>query len=231
MGISPESKDESQARIVTSFVDIEEDLHRVASATCSIYTKYSETRYGSATAFFILPTILLTAGHVVDGVGRAQIFGMPPGSRKASNPRRVFNDPRSSQRFQCFVKERRYVSSKEDIAILETRDYVSPSLVTPNLDLQPSLNQMIYIVGYPGEYTMTQMLEDNLDDRVDDLDEAHSQCKRTLPPFTLTASYGKVAQNTNADNPTYKASTIRGMSGSPVVFQGSVIGTGCLSSS
>lgn len=199
-------------------------MSSIALATCSIVGRRRDGRYTTATAFFIGPTTLLTAGHSVAEVGKT-IWAQLPGLETCHpNPSEVFQGITSISRFPCYVKERLYAGSQDkDIAILKTEGFRGAYTDKVELDngIQDTETDLVYVIGYPGEYSMSS-IQAKYASRVKSVKEAFQQALIALPPFELAVTCGKLI--TGGENPVYKASTIAGMSGSPVVFKGKVVG-------
>ena len=132
-----------------------------------------------------------------------------------------------SNRFPCYVKEILDANHQEsqDIAILTTEGF--SGVCKKELELDNSIRQdnardeLVYIIGYSGEYSM-KSIEEKYESRAKSVKAAFQQALVALPPFELVASCGKLLSG--GENPEHEVSTIAGMSGSPVVFEGKIIG-------
>jgi hypothetical protein len=78
------------------------------------------------------------------------------------------------------------------------------------------------LIGYPGDYTLTYARKtQGLDPRFEKSE--YRDIEDLLPKYELTVTHGTVI--TGGGMPSYRVSTIGGMSGSPIIVNGKVIGT------
>lgn len=205
----------------------EESLVLGAKSTCFIVVKPGlsddgkSISYASGTAFFVGPTILVTAGHLVPD-GKRNIVAQFPGTRNATFfVEDHFDDPvkHGLQTFQCkFVGTGR---PNADISILQV---IGPYQAENYLEVRrSSLNsedqQSVDVVGYTGMYTARYVRNMNHVAHRDSVNDVEA----LFPKRELIITHGPVVLG--GIMPTYRLSTVGGMSGSPVLLNGAVIGT------
>ena len=194
------------------------------------------TPYGAGTAFFVGPTTLITAAHLVPD-NKRRIVAQLPGTRRATSfVENLFNkhpcpppsslpQTRSSssglETFEC--KCLGTGLPNVDIAILEVLGpYIAPVyLAIDQGSGHGALNpdDFVDIIGYPGIYNeryIQSMHHGAIDG--DLLDDVFS----LFPKSQLVITYGPVVLG--GIMPTYRVSTVSGMSGSPVIVNGKVRG-------
>jgi len=175
--------------------------------------------YASGTAFFVGPTTLITAAHIVPD-GNRKIVAQYPGTRRATffvhhllNP----NNPLNLETFECKCKTTGRPNA--DIAILEVCGTYRAPLHLEVGQLALNQNDYVDVIGYPGVYNeryVSEMHDKPVDgDIVEDVLEL-------LPKSRLVITHGPVTSG--GMMPTYRLSTVRGMSGSPVIMNGKVVG-------
>jgi V8-like Glu-specific endopeptidase len=168
------------------------------------------------TAFFIAPSILITAGHCVASA-------LKPGVRLiASLPGLAVVDMHELRRggiaaIKCTVKESLLRSKRKDIAILEC-GYISPNYLEIGQDhLQP--NSIVDIIGYPGDITTAWLLKHPA---LISTAESKDIAEKLLPLHHLTITRGNIVGMNSTM--TYTVSTCRGMSGACVLYGGKAYG-------
>ena len=217
------------SRIDPNFEQRKESLAKAARCTCYVGAKYSPDYddCASATAFFVGPTTLLTAAHILllehdapsDPVS---IVAQLPGVRNAViDVRHLFSENPTVETFVCKVLLEK-PNFLVDIAILDCSH--SNFRATEWLELDRTLLKhgiTVDLVGYPGEYSTRHIVDSQ---RVGPLPRSAIQdIEELLPRSALTVSHGPVTRGGNL--PTYRVSTMGGMSGSPVIVQGKAVGT------
>lgn len=191
------------------------ELVNVARKTCFIGVSQSNHTI-SGTAFFVSKTILMTAGHMAPD-GNRKIVAQYPGVRRA---RMFVQDLFESPPVPTFECE--FVATglpNVDITILRVKgtyqadDYVS---IERKWFVE---GEGVDVLGYPGQYSVEiiRKMHGGSTDRKEVLDVGE-----LFPRCELTVSYGTVAAGGNM--PMYRVSTIVGMSGSPVVVCGKIVG-------
>lgn len=195
-------------------------LMDAARSTCFIGVNPGPDGRGaiSGTAFFVSPTILLTAGHMARD-GNREIVAQLPGTQKAV----LFVDNLFTKKLQVERFECDFIGTgwpDVDICILKVKaDYRSSNY----LHIEPkqlSPGNRVDVVGYPGHYSDRYVQKMHPAESVDrDAIEAFTGL---FPRCELIVSHGTVESSGN--RPTYNLSTVVGMSGSPVMMSDKVIG-------
>jgi V8-like Glu-specific endopeptidase len=203
----------------------------IRKATCHISvempsdtSRSAEVGYGSATTFFIGPTTLLTAGHVMKPgqVGRAQLPGKAKVERDWGG---VFTKKIKVSAFDVKVVACFFVKKspgKVDLSVLETVGFSHADWVTLDLEGNLHVDDVVDVVGYPGTISEDRLLISHHLITDANLDQALQNAKVLLPSGTLAVTTGVITSV--GEMPTFRASTTHGMSGAPVVRKGKVIG-------
>lgn len=191
-----------------------------ARSTCFIGVNPGPDGRGaiSGTAFFVSPTILLTAGHMARD-GNREIAIQIPGTQKAvlfvDN---LFIKKTEIERIECDFVETGWPDI--DICILKVKgDYKSSHY----LHIEPTTlfqGDRVDVVGYPGHYSDRYVQKMHPAESVDR--DAIEDFTGLFPRCELIVSHGTVESSGN--RPTYNLSTVIGMSGSPVLISGKVTG-------
>lgn len=184
-----------------------------------------DSRPISGTAFFVAPKILLTAGHMVPDHNR-KVVARPPGRQKAVlYLKELFYEKPRLETFECELLETG--PRNVDISVLRVKgDYQSPNWVQIGQSVLKK-GQAVDVIGYPGLYTeeyVGMMRPRELIERSDE-ESPWTDVERVFslfPKSTLVISYGVIAEE--GDRPLYHLSTVVGMSGSPVILDGCVVG-------
>lgn len=197
---------------------------KAARSTCFIGVKPGmdpegkKMQYATGTAFFIGPKILLTTAHLVPDCNR-EIIAQLPGTRKRTLfAETLFNNPKfDTLRCKCIATGYPNV----DISILEVSGHYEAETyleIKPYL-LRPEDQASVDLIGYPGlydEHYVQSMYPHPLElDAVNDVIQL-------FPKDQLVITHGPIVQC--GITPTYRLSTVIGMSGSPVLLNGNVIG-------
>jgi len=176
-------------------------------------------KYTTGTAFFVGPTTLITAAHVVPD-NKARVVAHRPGIRRGTPlVESLFNGslPSTWETIEC--KCLGTGLPDVDIAVLEVVGMYKAEghLEIDERGLKP--DDFVDILGYPGNYDeryVHNMHSGPLDlDLFDDVFALFPRCQ-------LVVTHGPVVQG--GIMPTYRISTVRGMSGSPVILDGKVKG-------
>jgi hypothetical protein len=206
-------------------------LVNVAQSTCNIAAKYGEWAFANGTAFFVGPTTLVTAAHMQDGADSEFVAQLPGVHITELNVRNLFSDNPPVTVFRCTVQE--LCRPIADILILDctASTYRATTWVTLEQKYIPG-GAGIDLIGYPGLYGPQYVL-DTQGKAAGGGKQALDDIADLLPTCELTVSYGPVMDNFRTPIFTsYRVSTISGMSGSPVVLNGKVVGKaysgGCL---
>lgn len=208
-------------RIDPGFEQRKEALVKVARCTCFIGARYDDDDFESGTAFFVGPTTLLTAGHVVRDQKTAVVAQLPGILTAVIDVKHLFTETPTVETFRCQVVLDKPVCFV-DITILDCSQ--SNFRATEWLELdRPVLKQSVKVdlIGYPGAYS-TQYVVDT--QNVGPLGKSEVRdIEELLPSCELTITHGPVIRGGKI--PAYRVSTIGGMSGSPVVIDGKAVGT------
>ena len=197
------------------------ELADVARKTCFIGVRpgWQTNRAVSGTAFFVSNgTMLMTAGHMAPD-GNRRIVAQYPGVPQARMfVEQLFLSPPIVDSFEC-----EFVATglpNVDITILRVKgDYEADAYVS--IEQKGFVaGEGVDVIGYPGHYGdhyISEMHGGNTDRKeIQDVGELFRRCE-------LTVSYGSVV-DTGGNMPMYQVSTVVGMSGSPVVVAGKVVG-------
>jgi hypothetical protein len=206
-----------------------ESLVSAAQSTCSIGVRHhivSEGEFGCGTAFFVGPTTLLTAGHVVND-SRDKIVVELPGALQATYfVENLFEDPQTgaNPRFECkLVKTLFGKVDGADISVLEVLgSYKSDTFIEVKQQILPrDCDGVVDILGYPGDYSAREVK--NMHPLSGSVNGAMVHEVQTLfPKRELVITHGSI--NIGGNRPHYRVSTVKGMSGGPVIMNGKVIG-------
>lgn len=153
---------------------------------------------------------------------KSKVVAQIPGTRKASLfVQDLFDSPRTPPRFETF--ECQLLESGRpnvDISILQVKgNYKSPHWIKIE-GKKFHKDDAVDVIGYPGDYPdsyVRQMMHGGVVDRED-----VEGVNRLFPKCELIVSHGLIASGGN--QPRYHLSTVIGMSGSPVILKGKVVG-------
>ena len=182
------------------------------------------TNYG--TAVFIDEKHLLTAGHCLydknkrtDTCKRIRVVtpGLPYVDYGKLQKRQILT-------IDCTVVTNLFKGisgpNEYDIALLNAGTTNGPLGIRLSSTLPPA-GATVDVIGYPG-IAVPAWLKKKLDN-INDITETIKTVRKLLPDMTLTISRGLV-ESTGGNLITYNVSTVPGMSGSCLLFEGSVIG-------
>ena len=194
-------------------------MGKVARCTCIIGT-YSDD-FATGTAFFVGPATLLTAKHVAPEKS-TRVVAQVPGARTGVIDDGILVDENlSEEMIVCQVVPNDLVSLV-DITILDCSQ--SKFRATEWLELDRTILKKameVDLIGYPGEYTLTYARQTQGIDPKSEKSE-YRNIEDLLPRYELTITHGTVIRG--GSSPSYRVSTIAGMSGSPIVVNGKVVG-------
>ena len=175
------------------------------------------------TAFFVGPTTLRTAAHILLHETGATIIAQPPGALKATKfVETLFQQhpvERSDKVFYCRLVET--LHPKADISVLEVIGTFRAQKYLHVRQKSLETDDTIDILGYLGLYNHRYIknmhpLRECVDtDMVEDIEEL-------FPKSRLIITHGSVVHG--GIQPNYRISTVTGMSGAPVVKDGNAIG-------
>lgn len=180
------------------------------------------TPYQSGTAFFVSPTILLTAGHIVQDHKDTIVVEMPGTLEAEYFPERLFQtSPRTGHTTViCKLLGTGYPDA--DISVLEV---VGPFKSAHYLSIEQhkfvTEADAVDVIGYPGMFTAKQVLHMHPSE---DLVDRHMvrDVEALFPKRELVITHGSILFG--GIRPCYRLSTVVGMSGAPVVLNGKVVG-------
>ena len=180
----------------------------------------------NGTALFIDEKHLLTAGHCfydrnkrTDTIKRIRVVS--PGL-----PYINYSDLENGEIFtlDCTIVKNLFKGTPDpnepDIALLHAGTGNGPLGTELSADLPPP-GAVVDVIGYPQEPVMA-WLKKKLNN-IKDIDETIKTVRKLLPYRTLTISRG-IIKSIGKSDITYQVSTVPGMSGSCLVYQGKVIG-------
>jgi V8-like Glu-specific endopeptidase len=202
----------------------------IAAAKCTAFVIIEEPKTDGSngvhrytgTAFFVSPTRLLTAGHNIVGVHgpASKICIAYPGLPKVTAWQVAKLKVPAITCKVVGTMYRRGGPYVRDIAILDSGSYSYPhhlslSLFNPPEDAKPTVD----VIGYPGDIKLEWITEH---EGLLDYDKGQTDAVQLLPRGQLTVTRGEI-ENDGETIP-YHISTCTGMSGSPVLYKGKVIG-------
>ena len=186
----------------------------------SIIGTYADD-FATGTGFFVGPATLLTAKHVAPEKN-IRVVAQVPGVRTAVIDDGIVVDANlSEEMIVCQVVPDDSLSLV-DITILDCSQ--SKFRATEWLELDRTILKRamkVDLIGYPGDYTLTYARQTQGIDPKSETSE-YRDIEDLLPRFQLTITHGTVIRGGGV--PTYRVSTIAGMSGSPIVVNGKVVG-------
>jgi hypothetical protein len=180
--------------------------------------------YASGTAFFVGPKTLLTAAHIVSD-RRHIVVAQFPGTLKATRyVERLFQKHQAGTTdgiFECRLVDTLHPNA--DISVLEVvGSYRAENYIhVKRQDFAKGNNNTVDIIGYPGTYKEKDIekmhpSKDCVDtDMVEDVEEL-------FPKRQLLITHGSIVFG--GIQPSYRVSTVTGMSGASVLKDGNVIG-------
>lgn len=176
------------------------------------------TEITTGTAFFVAPSLLITAGHCVANLAKSQLILSLPG-RELIDADKLRNG--DIEGLKCTVKATLFKPGRSswtrDIAILET-GYISPNF----LDLSQThlgVGAVVDVIGYPADIPVHWLRRHH---GLDSADHSKATAEKLLPMRHLTISRGNVAAANSTV--TYNVSTCRGMSGASLTSGGKAYG-------
>lgn len=180
-------------------------------------------QYG--TAFFISPTLLLTAGHVA--TKNERILGQAPGKLQPEISDKVFAATKlGPDVFECRTISTLYkgkgIPGSVDVSILKVKSkYHATSWVTMDTGSRVPKGSKVDLLGYPAGYSI-EYLSGLLNIPIVVVEDAFPQITSIMPAHRLIVSHGTVLDEN--DQVVYKLSTTGGMSGGPVIYNKKAVG-------
>jgi V8-like Glu-specific endopeptidase len=183
-----------------------------------------------ATAFFVTRTLLLTAGHNVrPSDGALEIIDIRityAGWKEVTTMANTLECSLVANLYKGGPRE--WQRSTTDIAVLDCQGHTAESHMKLSINvvaLEPGV--FVDVVGYPQQ--MKQEQKDSLTDRKGVTETKLEDAGKMLPACTLTATRGQITSREDGVF-VYNNSTVPGMSGACVLFDGHVYGTSDISS-
>lgn len=210
-----------------SFEEDSELIHEAANCMALVIIEHTSAdgkvvaQY-LGSAFFISPTLLLTAGHNIREPPNVKVsvrIGKPGTAyiNYAAALHRLI--PTIVCKIVASLYKYPHSPSHEDIAILDTGTYENGSSYLKLSPVLPSLSSKVNVVGYPGSVKQEWLM---CHDGINDAEDGRRKTADMFPAQRMTITSGPVNQVTSTIS--YKLSTIPGMSGGCVLHDGKVIG-------
>jgi hypothetical protein len=175
-----------------------------------------------ATAFFISEKFLLTAGHNLSSSSNVKVkvrITLPgtPYYQQTS-----IGSPNAVPTIDCRVVNTLYknadVPSHHDIAILDAGTYNASSYIELSSDL-PILPSKVNVIGYPGIASQIWLRSH---EGIGDIESNRRTTEEMFPAQRMTISSGPVTAVGKTIS--YRLSTVHGMSGGCVLYNGYAVG-------
>jgi hypothetical protein len=203
--------------LLPSFETDKEHLVKAGQCTSMLLIDNGPGDSSLGTAFFVAPSILVTAGHCVADIGEAKLLISYPGLPlvESQQIRQGVIDT-----IRCTLKALMYNPNKpgEDFAILDCGSFRSKNYL-PISQSMLAENTVVDIVGYPGQVTLPWLEKhEGLLSPSQSVDEA----TKLLPMHHLAISRGHVTQSNSTIS--YYLSSVRGMSGACLLKDGKAYG-------
>jgi V8-like Glu-specific endopeptidase len=213
--------------VQASFEEDSELIHEAANCMAFMIIEHTsadgnvvEQYLGSA--FFISPTLLLTAGHNILGPPNVKVNvrigrpGAPYINYAAALHRKI---PTIVCKIVASLYKSQRSPSHHDIAILDAGTYDNGSSYLNLSPASPTPSSKVNVVGYPGSAKQEWLM---CHDGITDAENGRRKTADMFPAQRMTITSGPV--NTVSSTISYKLSTIPGMSGGCVLHEGKVIG-------
>jgi Trypsin-like peptidase domain len=194
-------------------------LFKSAQCTCFIGVNPGPNGRGpiSGTAFFVSETILLTAGHMARDDNRRIVSQLPGTFEARLFVDQLFENNPEIETFECEVVGTGLPDV--DICVLRVKGDFRAKHYLEIKQKPVKHGDAVDVIGYPGRYDerYIQRMHGGAIDR-----DAIRAVTELFPKCELIVSHGLVDSDGNM--PTYYLSTVVGMSGSPVIISGGVVG-------
>jgi V8-like Glu-specific endopeptidase len=215
-------------RSLPSFNCDKDPILAASKATSLLFIESTNSKgnrqWDFATAFFVAPKLLITAGHAaldpLESVKTDRYIFLP--GKSSLNADEVSS--RGPFAVRCDVVGTMFKSGSsmsKDIAILSSGNFETNHYVPISLDPIPR-DSTIDVIGYPGEKRIAWLREKHPE--LKSLVQGERAGEVLLPTRQLIVTRGVVA-HTSAGVTWYNISTCPGLSGSCVVYNGQVHGT------
>jgi len=200
----------------------------IAGITCRIYmeieTDDGTESWGSATAFFVSPTKLLTLDHSRFHIGQ-RVVACAPGRATVELGNEAKFKSSGGNTFSCAVVDKFYETHgwPGAVAILETFGYSTMPSVPLDVNCSVQAGETVYVMGYPARYNVEHL---KLNNPEIDISTQLPRIKQMLPEGTLCVTTGPLISNNGpAKIREYRLSATAGMGGGPVIGRrGSIFG-------
>jgi hypothetical protein len=197
------------------------DLLGASQCVAYLHVEFEDGSVRVGTAFWISTTCLFTAGHTLhlqNNIKPIRIRLIEPGIHAVG-----LQALRDGKYFKvgCTVlgKSPYNVTKWEtDVALLYTPNFTWKKSIGLSRELPP-IGATVDVIGFPGELSRWSLANR---EGLTDIDKGFEAAKKLLPEGDLTITRGTVQSVGNLIS--YKLSTVQGMSGSCVVYQGRAIG-------
>ena len=199
-------------------------LIRAALATCQIVSggPDDDSRPFVATAFFISPTILVTAAHAIHKSAKIVYGQMPLVCGQFHPPKMIFEGAVGVTRFQFKVLKRVLDPGPPgiDMAILQTEHFLWGHFIhIEESGENQKIGDRVDVLGYP-KYDKDWF--DEMHPQLSDRRQGYKDAFEILQMEKLNISTGNLLSV--GDDSSYRLSTSAGMSGGPVMHDTKAIG-------
>ena len=216
----------SDFSVARDFDTNRDGILEASKATCLLFVQSTDAKGHSdwefATAFFVAPNLLLTAGHNAlnpkDAV-KTDRWLFSPGTPHLDMDQIASHSPWA---IRCTVVENMFKSGEisKDIAVLSSENFEVESYLKISTDPVP-VDAIIDVVGYPGEKKRKWLREKH--PKLESLVTSETAGEMLLPTGKLVVTRGVVTER-RPDVTSYTISTCPGFSGSCVIYNGKVHG-------
>lgn len=225
--LSPRSIFSNTYSVDSDFVAKKASIIEASKATSLLFIQSKDSKnrlvWDFATAFFVAPNLLLTAGHAAlgpqDAISTERWLSLP-GTPVLDIDRITNHSPCA---IRCTVVETTYkagAAMSKDIAILSSGNFETEHFLKLSADPVP-IKAEIDVVGYPGEKRKMWLKEKHPD--LKSIVDGATASELLLPTGKLVVTRGVVAES-RTDITSYNISTCPGLSGSCLVYNGKVHG-------
>lgn len=179
----------------------------------------------TGTAILISESLLLTAGHAVNGKG-CKVYALPPGFEASLIDASSLWEGKNLDvsRYTFEVVDRIFQPSGSDyidLAVLKINSVCFPHPVTLDYNVKPRPGNPIDVIGYPSNYNEKWIKKAHA--QISDVQSSFQDVLGLLPKWRVVTSTGEII-SVDKNNIRYKLSTTPGMSGGAVLYEGNVIG-------
>lgn len=210
-----------------TFAQDEAQLEQAAKCTVFVIIDHplKSNKAGSryyGTAFFISPKLLLTAGHNIVGSHgpleqvRITYPGLPYINLKTLQGRPTISTIDCKVVGTLYTRE--HGPMNNDLAVLDAGSHNAADFLQISQNL-PMIGAKVNIIGYPGAATQKWLL---IHEGLQDIEISRQATNKMFPAQRLTITSGSVESGGSMIS--YRLSTIPGMSGAPVIYNGVAIG-------